>query len=55
MDKRKRLVLGIQQIDNLTELFKDNEYKNFIYSHLTPIYHELQRQLSHEQSGQEVS
>jgi len=54
MDNRTRLVLGIIQVENLTELFKDNEYKDYIYNHLNPIYYELQRQLSHEQHGQET-
>ena len=34
------------QVDNLTELLKDNEWKQYLYSHLSPLKYELERQLS---------
>jgi len=39
-----RLLAAIQQVDNITKLTKDNDWKEFIYSHLTPIKFELERQ-----------
>ena len=54
MDNRTRLVLATMQVENLIELLKDNEYKTYLYSHLSSLYYELQRQLSHEQHGQET-
>ena len=42
------------QVENLIELLKDNQYKDYLYRNLTSLYYELQRQLSHEQHGQET-
>jgi hypothetical protein len=47
MTEQTKLILGLQQIDNLTQLFEDNEYQKFLYSHLISIQVELKRQLSH--------
>ena len=46
MDNKTKLILALQQVDNLVELLKDNEWENFLYSHLIPIDVELKRQLS---------
>lgn len=54
MDEKFRLLLAIQQIDNIAELTKENEYQKFLYGHLISIKVELQRQLTnlihHEQN-----
>jgi len=55
MEKQQRLVLARIQVNNLIELFKDNEYERFFISHLTPIFYEIERQLSNEKSGQKTS
>jgi hypothetical protein len=47
MNKKTKLLLGLQQIDNLTSLLEGNEYQTFLYSHLNPLNVELKRQLSH--------
>jgi len=44
--EQTRLILALQQVNNLTLLLEDNEYKQFMYSHLIPIKYELQRQLN---------
>jgi len=44
--ERMRLILALMQVDNITNLLKDNEWKQFIYSHLSPIKYELERQLT---------
>ena len=44
--EQTRLILALQQVNNLTILLEDNEYKQFMYSHLIPIKYELQRQLN---------
>jgi hypothetical protein len=46
MDEKLHLLLAIQQIDNITELIKENEYQKFIYGHLISIKVELQRQFT---------
>ena len=45
--KRFKLMAALQQIDNITNLLYDNEYKDYIYNHLVPIKCELDRQMSH--------
>ncbi len=47
MTEEAKLILALMQIDNLTNLLKDNEYQTFICSHLISIQVELKRQLSH--------
>lgn len=47
MTEEAKLILALMQIDNLTNLLKDNEYQKFIHSHLISIQVELKRQLSH--------
>jgi len=47
MNEQTKILLALQQIDNLTELLIDNEYQKFLYSHLISIQVELKRQLSH--------
>ena len=44
--EKTRLILALHQVNNLTQLLEDNEYKTFMYSHLIPITYELQRQLN---------
>ncbi len=47
MNKKTKLLLGLQQIDNLARLLEGNEQKHFLYSHLISLNTELKRQLSH--------
>ena len=46
MNEQIKLILALQQIDNLTSLTAGNEYQKFLYSHLISIQVELQRQLT---------
>ena len=41
-----RLILALYQVDGITQLTKNNEYKQFIYMHLNSIKYELERQLT---------
>jgi hypothetical protein len=47
MNDKTKLLLALQQIDNLTNLLQGNEYQQFLYGHLINIQVELKRQLSH--------
>ena len=47
MNEQTKLILALQQIDNLTKLLEGNEYHDFLYSKLISAQIELQRQLSH--------
>lgn len=44
-NKREKLVSSLNHIDNIVELTKDNEWKTFLYQHLSSISCELNRQL----------
>ena len=46
MDDKTKLILALQQINNLTGLLSENEWKKYLYSHLIPLEVELKRQLS---------
>ena len=50
------LLAALQQVDNITQLTKDNDWQEFIYSHLTPIKFELERQYhnSFNSHGKEI-
>jgi hypothetical protein len=47
MTEQTKLILALQQINNLTSLLKGNEYQDFLYSKLISTRIELQRQLNH--------
>jgi hypothetical protein len=46
MTDRIKLLFALMQIENISELMKDNEYEQFMVSHLMPLQVEIQRQLS---------
>lgn len=45
-DPEEILSIALAQVENLTLLLENNEYKTFLYNHLIPIKYELQRQLN---------
>ena len=49
MNEKTKLILALQQVDNLVQLLKDNEYERYLYSHLITLDVELKRQLSHHE------
>lgn len=51
MDQRTKLLLALQQVENITELTSGNEYERYIYSKLISVKCELERQLSNLNSN----
>jgi hypothetical protein len=45
MDQKVKLILALQQIENVFELMKDNQYAGFISSHAIPLKFEIERQI----------
>jgi hypothetical protein len=45
MDQITKLLLAIEDVDNIMDLTGDNEWKTYIYGHLHSIRVELERQL----------
>ena len=48
MDEQTKLILAIYQVENIIELIKDNEYRQYMFMHLNPVYYELKRQLTNQ-------
>ena len=46
MDQKTKLILALQQTENIFELLKDGQYAGFFSSHLLPIKFEIERQLN---------
>ena len=44
MTEQQRITRALSQVDDITTLLENNEWKNFLYSHLIPLKYELQRQ-----------
>ena len=44
-DQQYILLAALQQVDNIVSLLEENEWREYIYSHLTPVHFELTRQL----------
>jgi len=46
MTSKINLILALQQIENIGNLVRENNYEAFFTSHLLPIKFELERQLA---------
>ena len=46
MDRQTKLILALYQVDNIINLIEDNEYKQYMFMHLNPVFYELERQLT---------
>lgn len=46
MNEKTKLLLALQQINNLTDLLEDNQYQNYLCGHLIQLQVELRRQLN---------
>jgi len=54
MENKTKLILGLQQIDNLISLLEDNKYQQFLHGHLISVKVELKRQLNLLNHGKEI-
>ena len=46
MTEYSKLLAARMQIENIVQLTKDNQYKDYLYRHLVLIHVELERQLA---------
>ena len=46
MTEQTKLILAQMQIENISNLIKDNEYERFMNSHLISLRVEIERQLN---------
>ena len=54
MDEQTKLILAIHQVEGIIELIKDNEYRQYMFMHLNPVYYELQRQLTNQSIADKI-
>jgi len=54
MTSKSNLILALMQIENISNLVRENNYEGFFSSHLLPIKFELERQLALQNNGKET-
>lgn len=45
MDQKSKLILALIQVENISNLMRENVYEGFTTSHLLPLKYEFERQL----------
>lgn len=55
MTSKINLILALQQIENISNLIRKNNYEAFFTSHLLPIQYELQKQLTLQNHGKKTN
>jgi len=46
MNEETKLLLALYQVEGIIALTEDNEYKEYIFRHMNPVYWEIKRQLT---------
>ncbi len=46
LTEKEKLLFALTQIENVVKLTKDNEWKMYLYNHLSTVKYELERQLA---------
>ena len=54
MTSKSNLILALMQVENISNLIRENNYEGFFTSHLLPIKFELERQLTLQNNGKET-
>ena len=54
MTSKSNLILALIQVENISNLIRENNYEGFFTSHLLPIKFELERQLALQNNGKET-
>ena len=52
--ERMRLIMALMQLDNIVKLLEKNEWKSYLYNHLSPVKYELERQLTNSRSSDNI-
>ncbi len=48
MDEQTKLIIARSQVENIMNLIKDNPYEHYMSMHLSPVFYELERQLTNQ-------
>jgi len=51
---KSNLILALMQVENISNLVRENNYEGFFSSYLLPIKFELERQLTLQNNGKET-
>lgn len=51
MTSRSNLILAHIQVENISNLLRENNYEGFFTSHLLPLKFEIERQLTLQKNG----
>jgi hypothetical protein len=54
MTSKTNLILALQQVENIGNLVRENNYEAFFTSHLLPIKFEIERQIALQNNGKKV-
>jgi len=54
MTSKINLILALQQVENIGNLVRENNYEAFFTSHLLPLKYEIERQLTLQNHGKET-
>ena len=54
MTSKTNLILALMQIENISNLVRENNYEAFFTSHLLPIKFELERQIALQNNGKKT-
>lgn len=54
MTSKINLILALQQVENISNLVRENNYEAFFTSHLLPIKFEIERQIVLHNHGKKV-
>ena len=55
MSEKERLLIALFQLENIVSLTENNEWKNYLYNHLSPVKYELERQLTNLNGNEETN
>ena len=55
MTSKINLILALQQVENIGNLVRENNYEAFFTSHLLPIKFEIERQIALQNHGKTVN
>ena len=54
MTSKINLIFALQQVENISNLVRENNYEAFFTSHLLPIKFEIERQIALQNNGKET-
>ena len=54
MTSKTNLILALQQVENIGNLVRENNYEAYFTSHLLPIKFEIERQIALQNNGKET-